>query len=111
MAINLLASLSIQQLRRAVAIKEQIAALEIDLSQILGVASSVTSVVSRRGKRKRSAAVRARMAAAQKARWAKHDGEPAKKPRRKMSARWRAGLAAAARARWAKVKAAGKKSL
>ncbi len=105
MAINLLASLSVQQLRRAVAIKEQIAALETDLSQILGVPSTMTSVG------KRSAAVRARMAAAQKARWAKRDGKAAKKPRRKMSARARARLAAAARARWAKVKAAGRKSL
>src|SRR5439155_7412661 len=73
MAINLLASLSIQQLRRAVGIKEQIAALETGLSQILGFPSSVASVGNRRGRQKRSAAVRARMAAAQKARWAKRD--------------------------------------
>ena len=111
MAINLLASLSVQQLHRAVAIKEQIAALETDLSQIRGVPSSMTSVGNRRGRRKRSAAVRARMAAAQKARWAKRDRKPAKKPRRKISAKARARLAAAARARWAKVKAAGRKSL
>ena len=51
------------------------------------------------------------MAAAQKARWAKRNGKPAKKPRRKLSAKARAKLAAGARARWAKVKAAGKKSL
>jgi len=51
------------------------------------------------------------MAAAQRARWAKRDGKPAKKPRRKMSAKERARLSAVARARWAKVKAAGKKSL
>src|SRR5213593_4038095 len=71
MAINLLASLSIQQLHRAVAIKEQIAALETDLNQILGVPSSMTSTSKRGGRRKRSAAVRARMAAGQKDRWAK----------------------------------------
>src|SRR6266536_4639492 len=100
MAINLLASLSIQQLHQAVAIKEQIAALETDLKQILGVPSSMTSVGNRRGKRKRSAAVKARMAAAQKARWAKRNRKPAKKPRRKMSARARANLTTAARARW-----------
>ncbi len=111
MAINLLASLSVEQLHRAVAIKEQIAALETDLSEILGVPLSVTSVGNRRRRRKRSAAVRARIAAAQKARWAKRDGKPAKKPRRKMSARARANLAASARARWAKAKAAGRKSL
>jgi len=111
MATNLLAGLSIQQLRRAVAIREQIAALETDLSEILGAPSSATSVGNRRGRRKRSAAVRGRMAAAQKVRWAKRDGKPAKKPRRKMSAKARANLAAAARARWAKAKAAGRKSL
>ena len=111
MAINLLTSLSLEQLHRAVAIKEQIAALEADLSQILGVPSSLSWVGNRRGRRKRSAAVRARTAAAQNARWAKRNGKPAKKPRRKMSAKARANLAAAARARWAKVKAAGKKSL
>jgi len=51
------------------------------------------------------------MAAAQKARWAKRNGKPAKKPGRKMSAKARANLAATARARWAKAKAAGRKSL
>ena len=111
MALNLLAGLSLEQLHRAVTIRERIAALETDLSQILGVPSSMTSVGNRRGKQKRSAAVRASMAAAQKARWAKRDGKPAKKPRRKMSAKWRARLAAAASARWAKAKAAGRKSL
>jgi hypothetical protein len=62
-----------------------------------------------------SAAGRAAVAAAQKARWAKIKRAkkvlktPAK--RRKMSAAARAKIAAAAKARWAKVKAAGKKSL
>jgi len=61
-----------------------------------------------------SAAGRAKVAAAQKARWAKIKAAkgktsvvaPAKKARKKMSAEARAKIAAAAKARWAKVKAA-----
>jgi hypothetical protein len=62
-----------------------------------------------------SAAGRARIAAAQKARWAKIKGAkpapkaPAKK--RTMSAAGRARISAAAKARWAKARAAGKKTL
>lgn len=63
-----------------------------------------------------SAAGRARIIAAQKARWAKYktagkSAKPARKTRRKMNAAARARIAAAARARWAKAKAAGKNSL
>ncbi len=70
---------------------------------------------AKRAYRKRgiSAAGRARIAAAQKARWAKIKAgkEPSSKPgpkkgRRKLSAEARAKIAAAQRARWAKVKAA-----
>lgn len=61
-----------------------------------------------------SAVARAKIAAAQKARWAKVKGKtekPASEGKRKMSASARAKIAAAAKARWAKAKAAGKKSL
>jgi hypothetical protein len=57
-----------------------------------------------------SASARARIAAAQKARWAKVKASGGA-PRRKMSAAARAKIAAAAKARWAKAKAAGRKSL
>jgi len=56
-----------------------------------------------------SAAGRARIAAAQKLRWAKQ--RKGGKGRRKMSAAGRAKIAAAARKRWAKVKAAGGRTL
>src|SRR4051812_25098274 len=59
-----------------------------------------------------SAAGRARIAAAQKARWAKAKGETNGSPVRKtrtMSAAGRKKIAAAQRARWAKVKAAKKR--
>jgi hypothetical protein len=60
-----------------------------------------------------SAAGRAKIAAAAKARWAKVKGQktaakPVKKARRKMSAVARAKISAAAKARWAKYRA-GKK--
>jgi hypothetical protein len=63
------------------------------------------------GKRQLSAAARARIAAAQKARWAKFRSESEVVPIRKkrtMSAAARRKIAAAQRARWAKVNA-GKK--
>jgi hypothetical protein len=60
-------------------------------------------------RRKLSAKGRARIAAAQKARWAKVKGQqkvvPITKPKRTMSASARRKIAAAQRARWAKVKA------
>jgi hypothetical protein len=68
------------------------------------------------GARKVSASARARMAAAQKARWAKvreasgvEKKVAGKAPKRVMSAAARRKIAAAQRARWAKVKA-GKKT-
>ena len=67
-----------------------------------------------RGKGRMSAAGRAAIVRAQKARWAKvtrKAAKPTKRGRRKMSAAARAKIAAAARARWKKAKAAGRKSL
>ncbi|HTR42746.1 MAG TPA: hypothetical protein VMH87_14130 [Pseudomonadales bacterium] len=63
-----------------------------------------------------SASGRARIAAAQRARWAKarKTTRPSTTPRqgkRTLSAAAKAKIAAAARARWAKAKAAGKKRL
>lgn len=62
--------------------------------------------------RKMSASARARIAAAQRARWAKVRGTPKVVPvrgKRTLSAAARRKIAAAQRARWAKVKA-GKKT-
>ena len=62
-----------------------------------------------------SPAARAKIAAAQRARWAKQRGtkapKAAAKPRRKVSAAARKRMAEVAKARWAKAKAAGKKTL
>src|SRR2546427_689227 len=70
MQSNSIASLSLQQLRRAVALKEQIAAFEAELGQVFGDPSSAASIKNPGRKHRRSAAARARMAAPQKARWA-----------------------------------------
>jgi hypothetical protein len=119
-------NLSAQQLRQAADLKEKIVALEKELSQLLG--SSVKAVVAAKAPKKKggmSAAGKAKIAAAQKARWAKiHAAKsavkpaatPAKvaavaKPAKKkfvMSAAAKAKISAAAKDRWAKIKAAKK---
>jgi hypothetical protein len=113
---SLLTSLSPQQLRRAATIKEKIQSLENELHRILGSSAKSISAVAPKKKRKMSAAGRAKIAAAARARWAKVKGrksvaKPVKKARRKMSAAGRANIAAAAKARWKTAKAQGKNSL
>jgi hypothetical protein len=66
---------------------------------------------SSRPRRKMSAAARARISAAQKARWAKAKGQkviPIKAGKRRISPAGLARIKAANRARWAKVRAAKK---
>ena len=108
-------SLTAQQLRKAADLIEKIGSLEAQLAQFLG-GSSASSKAAPRKKSKMSAAGRARIIAAQKARWAKvkagqKGAKPAKTKKRKMSAAARSKIAAVARARWAKVKASGKSKL
>ena len=111
---NLL-SLTSAQLNRAAALKDKIDALNKELAALLGSAPVAgktvkVAVVKSKGKYKMTAAGRAKIIAAQKARWAKiKAAKPAKKV--KFSAAARAKIAAAAKARWAKVKAAGKSKL
>jgi ABC-type Fe3+-citrate transport system substrate-binding protein len=104
--------LSARQLRRAADIKDKIESLQTELNRLLG---STNGTAAARKRRKMSALARARIAAAQKARWAKRRGvkssKAAAKPRRKMSAAARKRLAQLAKARWAKAKAAGRKTL
>jgi hypothetical protein len=115
---NQLSSLTTVQLRRAADLKEKIDALDQELNALLG-ASASASVEAPVKKRGMSAAGRAKIAAGQKARWAKaKSGKSAaqtavKAPAKKggMSAAGRAKIAAAAKARWAKAKAAGKTTL
>jgi len=106
-----LSSLTSAQLRRAAGLKEKIDALNKKLASILGGSAPAPAKAPK--KRRMSAAGRAKIAAAQKARWAKAKGVRSAKPakKRKMSAAAKARISAAAKARWAKAKAAGKKSL
>ncbi|MGA2175382.1 MAG: hypothetical protein ABSH38_10410 [Verrucomicrobiota bacterium] len=111
-----LQNLTVDQLRKVVAIKEQIEDLESQLSAIAGGSSEAPVRAVRRRRRRMSAAARARIGAAQRARWAKVKGrrkaaKAAKKAKRHVSAATRARLAAIAKARWAKVKASGKSTL
>ncbi len=117
---------SIDQLKRAITISEQIQKLESELASILGssakasapakVAAVAVKTVKGR-KRGLSAEGRARIAAAQKARWAKVKGTvvaaPAAAPKkgkrkgkRNLSPEARARIVAAVKRRWAKVKKA-----
>jgi hypothetical protein len=103
---NSLTNLTIAQLERAIAVKERIETLEQELASVLGAAPK---------KRTMSASARARIAAAQRARWAKVHGKTAgqssAKPRRKMSAAARKRLSRLVKARWAKAHAAGRTRL
>jgi hypothetical protein len=77
---SILSDLSVAQLKRAVAIKEQIEELETELSSILeespNAAPSAAPIEAPK-KRTMSPAARAKISAAQKARWAKERGETA----------------------------------
>jgi hypothetical protein len=114
--MSLIANLSAQQLRLAAAMKEKIQSLENELGRIFR--SSTKSAVTAAPKKKfrMSAAARAKISAAAKARWAKINGnkvavKPAPKAKGKMSAAARAKISALAKARWAKAKAAGRTKL
>src|SRR5713101_2212211 len=86
-------------------VQQQLTRLNSALAAFAGVYRGRTSTKPRR---KLSAKGRARIAAAQRARWAKVKGQqkvvPIAKPKRTMSASARRKIAAAQRARWAKVK-------
>lgn len=114
--MNSIANLSIQQLRKAATLKEKIESLEKELGRILGSPTKPVAHVVPKKRRKMSAVARAKIGAAQKARWAKVNGKklsvkPVKKAKRKMSAVARAKISASAKKRWAKAKAAGKSKL
>ena len=107
-----LQDLTVEQLRKLVAIREQIETLQSEIDLIAGGGSPSTAPLRRRGRRKKSRSQAARIAVT--VRWAKVKAERAEaepKRRRKMSAVTRARMADAAKARWAKAKAAGKNRL
>ena len=113
--MNSIINITPQKLRRAANVQERIVSLQKQLSQILGAPSQPVARAARK-KGTMSAAGRARIGAAAKARWAKiraakRQAKPVQKPRRKLSAAGRARLVALARARWKAAKAQGKTAL
>jgi hypothetical protein len=109
---------SIDQLKRALAIAEQIQQLESEFARIVGGTSSVASApktaaaspIKRKGKRTMSLEAREKIAAAQRARWSKSKGTSAAvvkapaaapKKKRKLSPEGRARIVAALKKRWA----------
>ena len=112
---NLLSSLTVTQLRRAADLKEKIEALTKELVSLTGVPDSLPSL-PKKTRNKMSAAGRAKIAAAQKARWAKFNAAKegikqavkAHVKNRILSPAARAKIVAAQKARWAKFKAAKK---
>src|SRR2546428_1074333 len=86
----------------------QVNALDTAIRALSGLNSTGAST---RGRRTMSAAARARIAAAQRARWAKVKGQRkvvSIAPKRRISAAGLARIRAATRARWAKWRAAQK---
>jgi hypothetical protein len=112
--MNVITNLTPLQLRRAADIQEKLLGLQEELNELLGQPSSGGDSNAGR-KHNMSAAGRAAISAAAKARWAKYRSNlppSAKAPKtRKMSPAGRARLAAFARERWRKVKALGKSRL
>jgi len=113
-----LEDLSTSQLRRIIGLKEQIEALQAQIDSIAAGDGEIPAPLAAKGPKKRrkmSAAARAKIAAAQRARWARVKGTTAPKASekgdRRSSPAVRAKLAAAARARWKKAKAPGKMTL
>jgi len=114
-----LENLSVEQLRKAVVIKEQIEQLQSELNSLIEGDGAPAAHNGRR--RSMSASARARIAAAQRARWARIKGrdngdaapvaKAKAKAKRYVSPATRARLAALVKARWAKAKAAGQASL
>jgi hypothetical protein len=109
-------TLTPHQLRKAADIQVKILGLQDELNQLLGSSGPAPAQATEpRKKYTFSAAARAKMRAAQKARWAKIKGtapsnEPVQKPKRKMTVAWRKALERAWVARRAKGKAAKSKA-
>lgn len=114
MIMNSFAGLPIEKLKKAVGIREQIDQLTAELNSLLGtneVPLQSRLYVSSPRKRELSASGRARIAAAQRLRWAKYNAgrpkpikDPSKKPR--LSSEGRTKVSEAVKGRWERFRAA-----
>ncbi len=101
-------------LEEALSLRKQIHSLQTKLSSLFGsISPSAAAKPRKAGRRTMSAAARAKIAAAQRARWAKgrapaaaksDSGATVARRKGKMSAAGKAKIAAAQKARWAKIK-------
>ena len=118
---NSLAALSLVQLKRAVQIREQIELMTTELNQILGSSPLIYTNGQNHNDRKNdvkrnlSSSARARIAAAQRLRWARYNATKPAKPvvshKNRLSPAGRAKVAAAVKARWARFRAAKARSV
>ena len=118
--ITNLSNSSSAQLQRALTIRQQLDQLEGELAGVLGEAPAAATTNGQqeervgRGRRTMSASARAKIAAAQRARWARQRGDVAAsapvvtRRRRRMSPEARARISLAAKARWARARAANR---
>ncbi|HZT22304.1 MAG TPA: hypothetical protein VFB55_05300 [Verrucomicrobiae bacterium] len=119
--MNSLTAMPLQQLKRAIAIREQIEVLTLELNDLMGISPLIppmgnghnarVGVAKPRGL---SQAGRARIAAAQRLRWSRYNaGRPATEPSttsERLSAEGRAKVSAAVKARWERYRAAKARS-
>ena len=103
------------QLKRILDLKLQIESLDRELQGLVSNQEQNAGAIETANPKGISAAGRARIAAAQRSRWATLRDQAGAgrtdKPRRKMSAAARARISAIARRRWRLAKAAGRSSL
>ena len=104
---------SFKALQEAISIRRQIDTLEKRLSSIIGVGAATAAPVARGGRRRMSAATRAKLAVAARARWARQKAGMKTAPAKKkggITAAGRKRLSQLMKARWAaRRKAGGKK--
>jgi hypothetical protein len=112
MQSNLLTTLSVKNLKQAVAIRERIDGLQRELDRITGVQTqAVSNGVPRRKKRRMSTAARARISAAMKDRWAKRSRKKLRSKPAVAKARARSGGAPLKERIIQSLKSAGKSGL
>jgi hypothetical protein len=94
---------SAKALQEAISIRRKIDALEKRLTSIIGVGAAPAGPVARGGRRRMSAATRAKLAAAARARWASQKAgmKTAAKKKGGISAAGRKRLSQLMKARWA----------
>src|SRR6266487_1027739 len=95
--------ISLKALQEAISIRRQIDTLEKRLSSIIGVGAAPAGPVAHGGRRRMSAATRAKLAAAARARWARQKAgmKTAAKKKGGISAAGRKRLSQLMKARWA----------